>query len=85
MKAAMKDTVNPVDTKLAHFSSYRVTLHSTTGVPTAELLMGRRLRTYLDPLHSDIPKRIRHELEKQKEGHDKTVGDRGFRVADKKH
>ena len=37
---------------------YRVTLQTTTGVSPAELLMGRRLRMYLDLLHPDTASKV---------------------------
>ena len=37
---------------------YWITPHSTTGIPPAELLMGRRLRSQLDLLQPDLPSKI---------------------------
>ena len=49
---------------------YNITPHSTTGVPPAELLMGRRPRSCLDLLHPDISKRVKKRQLDQREGHD---------------
>ena len=40
---------------------YRVTPQTTTGHSPAELLMGRRLRTYLDLMHPDIARRLQEK------------------------
>ena len=45
--------------KLAHFRlSYRTTPHTATGCTPVELLMGRRIRTWLDILHPDLPAKM---------------------------
>ena len=49
---------------------YRITPHSTTGVPPAELLLGWRPRCRLDLLHPDISGRVQKKQVAQKEGHD---------------
>ena len=46
---------------------YRTTPHSTTGVPPAELLMKRRLRTKLDLNTANL---VRRRQGNQKEAHD---------------
>ena len=59
-----------VDNKVARFLfKYRVIPHSTTGVPPAELIFGRQLRTALDLLQSSIGHNVRQHQTKQK-GHD---------------
>ena len=51
--------VASLETQISCFLlSYRITHHSTTGVPPAELLMGRRPRSLLN-LHPDISDRVR--------------------------
>ena len=37
---------------------YRITPHSTTGVPPAELLMGRRLCSRFDAMYPDIGRTV---------------------------
>ena len=60
-----------LETQISRFLfHYRITPHSTTGVPPAELLLGRRPRCRLDLLHPDISGRVRKKQVAQKEGHD---------------
>ena len=60
-----------IQTKLSRFLlSYRTTPHSTTGVPPAELLMKRKLRTQLDRLYPNVADRVRSKQSKQKAAHD---------------
>ena len=57
-----------LETQISRFLFwYRITPHSTTGVASAELLIGRRPRSRLDVLHPDI---VRKRQSDQKEGHD---------------
>ena len=49
---------------------YRITPHSTTGVPPSELLLGRRPRCRLDLLHPDISRKVWEKQAGQKEEHD---------------
>jgi hypothetical protein len=50
-------------TKLGRFLlKYRITPHSTTGVPPAQLLMNRKLHTHLDLIHPNVSDRV---LERQ--------------------
>ena len=58
-------------TKLSRFLlSYRTTPHSTTGVPPAELVMKRKVRTHLDRLVSSVADRVRNKQSQQKVAHD---------------
>ena len=60
-----------VRTKLSRFLlSYRTTPHSTTGIPPAELLMKRKLRTQLDRLVTSVADRVRNKQSQQKVAHD---------------
>ena len=72
VKNALKDSSGAnLETQISRFLfHYRITPHSTTGVPPAELLLGRRPRCRLDLLHPDISGRVRKKQAAQKEGHD---------------
>lgn len=50
--------------------SYRVTPHTTTDTPPAELMMGRQLRSRLDLIKPKLEKRVQEKQQKQKEIHD---------------
>ena len=53
-KSGVSKLQGPIENRLLHFLfKYRITPQSTTGISPAELLMGRRLRSYLDLLHPD--------------------------------
>jgi len=59
-----------VEEKLMKFLfKYRITPHSTTGIPPAELLMGCRLRSRLNLLHPDLFNKIEHAQVIQKSNH----------------
>jgi transposase InsO family protein len=58
--------------------SYRVTPHSTTGVPPCELLMRRTLRSLLDCVRPNLPGRILEAQERQKRQHDRSTVEREF-------
>jgi hypothetical protein len=72
LKASLKKQGGgSLDDKVARFLlSYRVTPHSTTGVPPCELLMGRRLRTLLDRARPDTAARVARKQGQQKQLHD---------------
>lgn len=60
-----------VEERLSKFLfKYRITPHSTTGIPPAELLMGGRLRSRLDLLQPDLPSKIEFSQATQKSNHD---------------
>jgi len=61
---------------------YRITPHTTTGVPPAELLMGRRLRSRLDLLFPDVSQKVESQQLKQKQLHDTSKPVRTFTVGD---
>ncbi|XP_068756956.1 uncharacterized protein [Montipora capricornis] len=60
-----------IQTKTSRFLlRYRITPHSTTGVPPAELLMRRKLHTQLDRIFPSVADRVRSNQSKQKVVHD---------------
>ena len=83
-KAAMKHEDSlPVETRLLRFLfQYRITPHSTTGVPPAELLMGRRPRSHLNLLRPDLRSKVYSSQSRQMKGHDRNSKHREFKVGD---
>ena len=74
LKTALKKDPGGVslETQLSRFLfRYRLTPHSTTGIPPAELLLGRRPRSHLDLLRPDIAGRVRKKQVEQKVTHDR--------------
>ena len=74
LKSALKKDPGGVslETQICRFLfRYRITSHSTTGIPPAELLLGRRPRSRLDLLHPDIAGRVRKKQVDQKVNHDR--------------
>ena len=66
-------TGGTIESRVSRFLfKYRTTPHSTTGVPPAELMFNRHLRTHLDLL----------QLSKQKMGHDAHAKMRDFKEGD---
>ncbi len=61
---------------------YRITPHTTTGVPPAELLMGRRLQSRLVLLYPELSQKVQSQQLKQKRSHDSTKTLRSFQVGD---
>jgi len=47
--------------------TYRTTSHATTGVPPAELMINRKLKTILDLLHPNVFSNVQHHQERQQE------------------
>lgn len=62
--------------------SYRITPQSTTGISPAEMLLGRKLHSTLDPLHPDLQQKVRDKQSKQKQYHDNKWQVRSFQVGD---
>ena len=62
---------------------YRITPHSTTGLPQAELLMGCRPRSWLDMLFPDVSKTVEKAQDKQKRSHNNSKKLRMFSVGEK--
>ena len=84
LKQGIKRTPgNSIQERLSKFLfDYRITPHSTTGVPPCELLMSRRLRSRLDLFHPELSGRVATRQEKQKELHDNQKPSRQFTVND---
>ena len=57
-KAALKKmATGTLETKIQRFLlNYQTTLQGTTGIPPAQLLIGRQLRTHLDLVIPDVAK-----------------------------
>ncbi|BFZ25831.1 hypothetical protein BsWGS_28870 [Bradybaena similaris] len=74
----------PIHQKLSLFHlNQHTTPHTTTGVPPAELLMRRSLRTRLDLARPDLSRKVADAQAKQKHYHDRSVKDRDFVVGDR--
>ena len=59
---------------------YRITPHTTTGIPPAELLFGRCPRSTLDP---ELSNKVENQQQKQKDQHDNSKPVRKFDVDDR--
>ena len=69
--------------KLARFLFwYRLTPHSTTGVPPTELLLGRRPRSKLDLLKPNLTETVEAKTAMQMKHHDTHTRARSFQVED---
>ena len=81
LKAFMKKETNgTVDTHVSRFlSQYRTTLHSTTGITPAEMLLGRQPRTRLD---SDLSSKVQQRQQAQKSHCDLMTKERNFQADD---
>ena len=76
-------TMDSFETRLSKFLLwYRLTPHSTTGVPLSELLLGRVLRSLLDLLKPNVCDKVKQKQLSQKEYHDHGAKDRQFHVGD---
>ena len=85
LKESLKrmSTSDSLETRLSKFLFwYRLTPHSTTGVPPAELLLGRIPRSILDLLKPDLADKVKHKQDSQKTAHDRGAQYREFRVGD---
>ena len=61
---------------------YRMTPHSTTGVPPAELLFGRRIRSHLDQVKPNLTSQVTLKQTLQKKYHDCGTKSRSFQIGD---
>ena len=74
-----------IQDKLSKFLfKYRITPHTTTGIPPCELVMNRRLRSRLDLLHPNtmLSQRVEQKQQFQKMRHDSHKPYREFKVGD---
>jgi len=72
-----------LETRISKFLMwYRCTPHSTTGVPPAELLLGRLPRSILDLMKPDLTGRVQERQALQKKYHDHNTKERKFNVGD---
>lgn len=72
-----------IRTRLSRFLlHYRTTPHTTTGVPPAQLLTKRKLRTQLDLLCPDVSERVRMKQSQQKAAHDYHAREREIQLED---
>ena len=72
-------TGNSMQERLTRFLfQYRITPHTTTGIPPAEMLMGQRLQNRLDLFYPDMPLKVQAQQLKQKLAHDKSKPLRSF-------
>ena len=79
-KSSMTESL---DTRISRFLFwYRLTPHSTTGVPPAELLLGRIPRSQLDLLKPQLSSKVQQKQDAQKKNHDVHSKQREFRVGD---
>ena len=80
-EALKKESTVDLDTQLAKFLfRYRITLHATTGVPPAEILMQRKPRSRLDLLRPQLSTKVHVKQTKQKLNHDKSAPVRQFQI-----
>lgn len=63
--------------------NYRTTVHVTTGVAPAELMMKRQLKCRLDLLHPNVDSIVRNKQEKQQQQFNKNVPVRQYNIGDK--
>ena len=73
---------HPSRTNLQVLFTYRITPHTTTGVPPAQLLMNRRLRSRFDRLFPDLQHRVQKKQAEQAASHDNSKPLRSFHVGD---
>ena len=66
-----KATQGDIQTHLALFLfQYRITPHTTTGIASAELMMGHRPRSHFGLLHPMLGARVLEHQHYQKDDHD---------------
>jgi len=80
MKKTTKGTIQ--ENLQKYLFHQRITPHSTTGVPPAELLMNRKLKSRLDLIVPSVQNDVKKKQFKQKWYHDKSSRPREFSVGD---
>lgn len=76
-------SINRLETKLSSFLFWnRLTPHSTTGVPPAQLLLECIPRSQLDLLKPELATKVQGKQEAQKKSHDIHAKPREFHVGD---
>ena len=76
-----KPSQGSLHTQISRFLfQYRITPHSTTGVPLAKLLLGRRPRSILDLALPSVQSWVTAKQEKQRVAHDRNAKARTFAV-----
>ena len=74
---------NTLETKLARFLfQYRITPHTTTGLPPAEMLLGRKPKSHLDLLRPDVGAKVARSQENQKVRRDQHARERLLQQGD---
>ena len=72
-----------LETKLSCFLfQYQTTPHTATGVPPAEMFLGRRSKSHLNLLYPDIRARVVRSQEEQKARRDQHATERLFHSGD---
>ena len=83
-QALLMNTYGTIQERLhKFFFKYRITPHTKTGIPPAELLFGRRPRSTLDNLHPELSNEVKNQQQKQKDQHDNSKPVRKFDVDDR--
>ena len=76
-------TEGSMSTRVSRFLfKYRITPHSTTGVPPAELIFGRKIRSHLDHLRPNLGDTVQQSQTRQKTVHDSHAKTQDFAVGD---
>ena len=61
---------------------YRFNPHATTAASTSKLFLGRKLKTHMDLIHSDLSEKVLEKQRAQRAGHDWKVVERTYREGD---
>ena len=81
--ALKKSSTDDIETQLSQFLfHYRNTAHTTTGVPPAKLLLGRRPRSHMMLMQPSVSTGVRNSQLRQKSAHDHCAKERQFSTND---